>query len=74
MVTRHEVYSFLDTFSNYHQIMIALEDRYNLHHRMGCVHMVSHALRIEKCATNLPMNCKFGFQGIFWCVHEVVFR
>jgi hypothetical protein len=28
MVARHEVYSFLDGFYDYHQIMIILEDRY----------------------------------------------
>jgi hypothetical protein len=28
MVAGHEMYYFLDGFSNYHQIMIALEDRY----------------------------------------------
>ncbi len=28
MVAGHEVYSFLDGFSSYHQIMIALEDQY----------------------------------------------
>jgi hypothetical protein len=27
MATRHEVYLFLDGFLDYHQIMIALEDR-----------------------------------------------
>ncbi len=30
MVTRHEVYSFLDGFSDYHQIMITLEDQYKI--------------------------------------------
>jgi hypothetical protein len=29
MVARHEVYSFLDDFSGYHQIIIALENIYN---------------------------------------------
>jgi hypothetical protein len=28
MVLRHEVYSFLDDFSGYHQIIIALKDMY----------------------------------------------
>jgi hypothetical protein len=28
MVIGHKVYSILDGLSNYHQIMIALEDRY----------------------------------------------
>jgi len=28
MVARHEVYSFLDDFLSYHQIMIMLKDRY----------------------------------------------
>jgi hypothetical protein len=28
MVAGHEVYSFLDDFLSYHQIMITLEDRY----------------------------------------------
>jgi hypothetical protein len=27
MVARHEIYLFLDDFSSYHQIMIALEDK-----------------------------------------------
>jgi len=30
-VPSHEVYSFLDGFFGYHQIMIALQDRYKLH-------------------------------------------
>ncbi len=30
MVTRHEVYSFLDGFSGYHQTMIALKDQYKI--------------------------------------------
>jgi hypothetical protein len=34
--------------------------------------VVSHALGIEECATNLPMSYQYGFQGISWCIHEVV--
>jgi len=30
MVAGHEVYSFLDGFSSYHQIMIVLENRYKI--------------------------------------------
>jgi hypothetical protein len=30
MVVGHEVYSFLDGFSSYHQIMIDLENRYKI--------------------------------------------
>jgi hypothetical protein len=30
MIARHEVYSFLDGFSGYHQIMIAPEDWYKI--------------------------------------------
>jgi hypothetical protein len=75
MVTGHEVYSFLDIFSSYHHhdsTRGLIQN--NLHHRIKCIHMASHALRIEKLATNLLTNYKIGFQGIYWCVHEVVFR
>jgi len=29
-ITRYETYSFLDGYSKYHQISIALEDKYNI--------------------------------------------
>jgi hypothetical protein len=40
---------------------------------MGRFSVVNHAFWIKKRTTNLPTNYQYGFQGISWCVHEVVF-
>jgi hypothetical protein len=53
MVVGHEVYSFLGGFSNYHHIIITLEDMYYLHYKLGNVCLDSHAFWIEKCSTDL---------------------
>jgi hypothetical protein len=76
MVVSHELYSFLDGFSGYHQIMIALEDQYKIAFitDWGAFHLGHHAIQFEECPTHLAKKSKYGLQGILGRFHEVVFR
>jgi hypothetical protein len=62
MVAKHEVYSFLDGFSSYYQIMIAPEDMYKIIFIIdwGTFVWIVMPFWIEKCSTNLPTNNKYG--------------
>ncbi len=57
-VAGHEVYSFFNNFSRYHQIQIAperpLQD--GIYYGLGSVHVGGNAIWIQKCTTHLPKN------------------
>jgi hypothetical protein len=70
-VAGHEVYSLLDGFSSYHQIMIAPKDKYKTtSSSIGELSFGWSCHLAQKCSTNLSIGDEYNFQGLFWNVHE----
>ncbi len=69
----HEVYSFLDGFFEYHQIMIAPKDRYKIAFiiNWGAFVWVVMPFRFKN-VTNLSTSGEYSFQRISWGVHETI--
>ena len=50
------MYSFMDGFSGYNQIMMTVMEKNFFHHRMGNILLQSDALYIEECRSNLSKS------------------
>jgi hypothetical protein len=55
-VVGHKVYSFLDGFFNYHQIMISLKDRYKI---TFIIDWGTFTIQTQECSTNLSTNNEY---------------
>ena len=55
-ITKFKVFSFMDGFSRYNKIIIALEDmeKNNVYHTLGNILLQSDVLRVEEHWCNLP--------------------